>query len=125
MSEHPNASLVRAMLDAINHGNMAELDNYLADDVVWHEIGTSEPKRGKEAMRAGAPGAGADYDIAVKVHDVVANDGHTVALVEATATRGSRTLVYRTAEIMHIRDGKIVERWAFADDTAAITAFFA
>jgi ketosteroid isomerase-like protein len=32
---------------------------------------------------------------------------------------------YRTAEIYHIRDGKVAERWAFSDDTAAITAFFA
>jgi hypothetical protein len=56
---------------------------------------------------------------------VVGGDDHTIALVEATATRGGRTLTYRTAEIFHVRDGKIVERWAFSDDTAAITAFFA
>jgi len=47
------------------------------------------------------------------------------ALVEAAATRGGRTLRYRTAEIFHIRDGKVVERWAYSDDTAAIIAFFA
>jgi ketosteroid isomerase-like protein len=32
---------------------------------------------------------------------------------------------YRTAEIMHFRDGKITARWAFSDDTAAINEFFA
>jgi ketosteroid isomerase-like protein len=125
MSEHPNAVMVRAMIDALNRGEMSKLDDFLADDVVWHEIGSSEPRRGKEALRAGAPGGGADYEITVKVHDVLANDDHTIALVEATATRGGRTLTYRTAEITHVRDGKIVERWAFSDDTAAITAFFA
>ena len=51
--------------------------------------------------------------------------GDTIALVDATATRGGKTFTYRTAEIYHIRDGKIAERWAFSDDTAAITAFFA
>ena len=61
----------------------------------------------------------------MKVHDVVANDEHVIALVEATATRDGKTLNYRTAEIMHIRDGKITERWAFSDDTAAIVEFFA
>jgi ketosteroid isomerase-like protein len=55
----------------------------------------------------------------------VANDDHTIALVDATATRGGKTFTYRTAEIYHIRDGKIAERWAFSDDTAAIIAFFA
>ncbi len=68
---------------------------------------------------------GADYEIKAKLHDVFASDDHAVALVEATATRGGKTFSYRTAEIYHIRGGKIVERWAFSDDTAAIAAFFA
>jgi ketosteroid isomerase-like protein len=38
---------------------------------------------------------------------------------------GGRSFTYRTAEIYHIRDGKIAARWAFSDDTAAINEFFA
>jgi ketosteroid isomerase-like protein len=68
---------------------------------------------------------GADFEITFAVHDVIANDDHTVVLGEATATRGGRTRVYRTAEIHHVRDGKGVERWTCSDDTAAIRAFFA
>jgi len=56
---------------------------------------------------------------------VVANDDHAIALVQATARRGGRTLTYRTAEIFHVRDGKVTARWAFSDDTAAINEFFA
>ncbi len=47
-----------------------------------------------------------------------------VALVNATVERDGRTLNYRTAEIYHVRDGKITHRWAFSDDTAAINEFF-
>jgi ketosteroid isomerase-like protein len=124
MSEHPNAANARKMLDAFNSGDVQAIDGFLADDVIWHEIGRSEPRRGKAAMMEAAPGA-VDYEITAKVHDVVANDDHTIALVDATATRGGKTLSYRTAEILHIRDGKVTERWAFSDDTAAIVAFFA
>ena len=122
MAEHPNATLAREMTDAFDRGDMAALDRFIADDVVWHEIGRSEPRRGKAALAAAAA---ADYTITGSLHDVLANNAHTIAMVEATATRGGRTLTYRTAEIYHIRDGKVVERWAFSDDTAAITAFFA
>ena len=126
MPEHPNVTMARQMTDALSRGDMEALEGFIADDVIWHEIGRSEPRRGKAALRAGAlSGAGADYEITGKLHDVVANDDHTIALVEATATRGGKTLAYRTAEIFHVRDGKIVERWAFSDDTAAIAAFFA
>jgi len=122
VAEHPNATLAREMTDAFDRGDMAALDRFIADDVVWHEIGRAEPRRGKAALAAMAE---ADYTITGTLHDVVAGDEHTIALVEATATRGGRTLTYRTAEIYHIRNGKVVERWAFSDDTAAITAFFA
>ena len=126
MAEHPNAVMARQMADALSRGDMQTLDALLADDIVWHEIGRAEPRRGKAALRAAAPGGGgAVYQITGALHDVVANDDHTIALIDATATRAGKTLTYRTAEIYHIRDGKIVERWAFSDDTAAITAFFA
>jgi ketosteroid isomerase-like protein len=60
----------------------------------------------------------------LEIHDIIANDDHTVALGTATATRGGKTLTYRTAEIYHIRDGKVTARWSFSDDTAAINEFF-
>ena len=54
----------------------------------------------------------------------MANDEHAIVLVAATATIGGQELVYRTAEIYHMRDGKITERWAFSDDTERINRFF-
>ena len=124
MAEHPNVELVRRGLAGIADGDFAAMEALLADDVVWHEIGRAEPLRGKDGLRAMATGAGG-YAVTATTHDVVGNDEHVVALVNATATRDGRTLEYRTAEIFHLRDGKVTERWAFSDDTAAIEAFFA
>ena len=123
MPVHPNAVIARSMADALSRGDMQTLAGFLADDVIWHEIGRSEPLRGKAALAA--RGGAVDYEITGNLHDIVANDDHTISLVDATATRGGKTFTYRTAEIYHIRDGKIAERWAFSDDTAAIIAFFA
>lgn len=125
MQEHPNATLARAMLDAMNRGDVQALDGFTADDIVWHEIGRTEPRRGKAALQSAFAASAGDYAITATLHDVVANDEHTIALVEATVTRSGRTFTYRVAEVYHIRGGKLVERWAFSDDTAAITAFFA
>jgi hypothetical protein len=125
MSASDNLAVVRAAQDAFESGDMAQLDALIADDVVWHEIGRAEPRHGKEALRAAGPGGAADYEITGITHDVLASDDHAIALVQATATRAGKTFTYRTAEIYHVQDGKITERWAFSDDTAAITAFFA
>ena len=124
MSEHPNATAVRNMWDALGRGDMGAWAQGLADDVVWHEIGNPEPVRGMAALAARFSGP-SDITMTGETHDVVANDDHTVALLSATATRGGRSFKYRVAEIYHLRDGKIIERWAFSDDTAAIAAFFA
>lgn len=125
MSAEGNLAVARALQDAFDRGDMARLDDLIADDVVWHEIGRAEPRHGKEALRASGPGGAADYTITGTTHDVLASSDHAIALVEATATRAGKTFTYRTAEIYHIHDGKIAERWAFSDDTAAIAAFFA
>jgi uncharacterized protein len=124
MSSHKNATVARELSDAFERGDMQRFDALIADDVVWHEIGRSEPQHGKAQLQA-MSSAGADFQITGKVHDIVASDDHAIVLVEATAIRAGRTLTYRTAEIYHIRHGKVVERWAFSDDTAAITEFFA
>ena len=123
MAEHPNAVIARSLADAFQSGDMQAMGALIADDIVWHEIGRSEPVRGMAALAANGAGA-AEYKITTVLHDIVANDDHTIVLVDVTATHDGKTLNYRTAEIYHIRDGKIAERWAFSDDTAAITAFF-
>jgi len=127
VSEHPNATLIRRMNDAMMSGDMSAAAGFLADDVEWHEIGRDEPIRGLAALAERYQGAEPpDWQITnVEVHDVVANDEHAIGLGTNTATRGGRTFTYRTAEIYHVKDGKVTARWAFSDDTAAINEFFA
>jgi ketosteroid isomerase-like protein len=125
MEEHPNAVLFRRSLESLNSGDVQALVDLLDDDVEWHEIGRAEPIRGKAALAQRFAGELTDAQFTGRIHDVVANDEHTIALVETTATRGGRSLTYRTAEIAHVRDGKVTARWAFSDDTAAINEFFA
>ena len=126
MADHPNAAIMRAAAEEIARtGDMSLQFHLLDDDVVWHEIGNPEPIRGKQALLERMSAMPEGTGITVESHDVVANDEHCVQLVTATATMGGQSLTYRTAEIYHVRDGKITERWAFSDDTEAINRFFA
>lgn len=123
MSEHPNAKVVREMNEAMSSGDMEGAASRVSDDVLWHEIGRAEPYRGKAQLAASMAGW-SDYNITWEVHDILASDDHVVGLGTAHATHGGRSLTYRTAEIYHVRDGQVTERWAFSDDTKAITDFF-
>jgi ketosteroid isomerase-like protein len=127
MNDHPNAALVRRMAESFNSGDIQQMTDMLADDIEWHEIGRAEAIIGKEALAARfgmGSGTPPPYEITAELHDVIANDDHTISLASAHATKDGRTFDYKVAEIYHMKDGKITARWAFSDDTAAINDFF-
>lgn len=122
MAEHPNATVYRTALEKFMAGDESAAD-LIADDVVWWQIG-AEALHGKQAVLDSMTNfEGLDFDI--ELHDVTASDDHVVGLVIATVDAGDGPFTYRTAEIAHIKDGQITERWAFSDDTEAIARFFA
>jgi ketosteroid isomerase-like protein len=122
MEEHPNVTAARQLMEAFNDFDVERIKSGMADDVVWHMIG-GETVVGLEALAATMP-EDSDFSITAEVHDIVGNDEHVIALVNAKAEMKGQTFDYRTAEIMHVKDGKVTERWAFSDDTAAIEKFF-
>jgi ketosteroid isomerase-like protein len=125
MDEHPNVAALRRLSERMESGDMmGAMNEGLADDVEWHEIGRAEPIRGKQALAERYSGDLSSFDIKTDEHDTIANDTHAVQLMNVTATKDGRTLQYRTAEIYHMKDGKITARWAFSDDTARIMEFF-
>jgi ketosteroid isomerase-like protein len=124
--EHPNVTLFKeAEATMASQGPEAWL-NYLADDVEWHEIGRDEPIIGTKALGERWANLGAGFDLKTDTHATLADDDHVIQLVTATVTKpDGETFVYRTAEIYHVKDGKITARWAFSDDTDRINRFFA
>ena len=123
MAEHANAALIRNAIEDMSAGEVEKLAEILAENIEYHQIGapTIEGKAGLVESIQGY----SDMGFGVEIHDVLANDDHTIALLEVTVNAGDESFTYRTAEIYHIEDGKITQRWAFSDDTEAISSFFA
>lgn len=125
MTEHPNVAIYRRIHEQLQQGNLEAGFEALDENVVWHQIG-GQTLHGREAVRESMSGMeefGADA-FQLDIHDVVGNDEHVVGLVEATVNMGGQSFTYRTAEIAHMSDGKVTERWAFSDDTERISEFF-
>jgi ketosteroid isomerase-like protein len=126
-NEHPNIALTRESFAAIQRGDTQWMSDHLADDVVWHVGGNSRAAgahRGKDTviqMSSAVGGEGSTLD----VHDVLANDDHTVVLGTAhlVAPDGDR-VDYNFVNVFHIRDGRITEAWGMAENDAETDAFF-
>ena len=128
MAEHPDAQLVRQGYDAFIAGDMEWLNEHFAETIVWHVAGNNAlagDYRGREevlaffarSVRAATP----NFD----VHDVVAGEDHTVALVNIRFTRtdNGRTFEGRTVQVLHIENGKALESWTLAEDQAGLDTF--
>lgn len=126
MSEHPNVAAIRAGIEAFVKGDTATLNAAIAEDAVWHAPGNnpySGTSTGKEETMARFGRLAQDgVVISFDIHDVVGNDEHVVAMVDATITKGSGSSHGRQVQVFHVREGKLTEFWGSNEDQAAVDA---
>lgn len=129
MADHPNLERARVGYEAFANGDMATLNDVIADDVVWHNGGNSPLSgdyEGKEAVFGLfgriAQETGGTFEN--EIHDMLANDEHGVALVVTKGTRGDKTLEGRSVHVFHMSDGVLTEFWAFPEDQSAFDDFW-
>jgi len=130
MTEHPNVELSRRGYDAFAKGDLAALTELIADDVVWHVRGLG-PLNGDYHGRDQVFGffgqlaqeTGGTFRL--DVHDILANDEHSVALCTLSATRGGKSIQVQVANVSHNRDGQVTEFWGATADPEATLGFWA
>jgi uncharacterized protein len=114
VTEHPNIEVFKQVYDTFTTGDMDRLAELIAKDVVWHVPGTNLIS-GEYTSREAIFGCFSKiFELSkgtyrAELHDILANDEHTVALLHATARHGEKTLDQDYAFISHIRDGQIAE----------------
>jgi hypothetical protein len=117
MAEHPNVARVRDLYAAFATGDLAVLNDVLAEDLLWHEGGRNQLSgeyRGREVVLGlfGKYMEVTEGSFHLDLHTVLADDKHGVALVVITASRGGRSIKVNAVDVMHLHDGKVVEVWA-------------
>ena len=126
---HPNADLLNKGYDAFDKGDMDTIRELFADDIVFHVPGNSQVSgdyRGTDNV-FGFFGklvelSGGTFKISR--HAVLADDEHATVLSTTTAEREGKTIETKTADIFHIRDGKVQECWTLTTDQNALDEFF-
>lgn len=125
---HPSEAVVRRFVDAMVKRDVGAIADSFADDVVFHIAGRnalSGDHRGKQVVltRLFQAWEEAFGGLEVRIHDVLANDDHVVALSDRRASRDGRVLDMRAATVYHVREDKIAEAWLFEWDPYSIDEF--
>lgn len=122
MEAHPNVERIKREYQAFAEENFSGLAELFAPDAVWHVRGDSPlsgDHSGREAIVEFLRKLAHDTheSFMIELHDILANDQHTVVLAHTTVKRDDRTY---SADEVHVfctdPTGLITEAWGFTSD---------
>jgi hypothetical protein len=128
---HPNEDFVRDGYAAFGRGDIQTLkDTFFAEDIRWHFPGKSQMAGDYQGVDDVLAWLGKTFElsggtITIDLHDVIGNDEHVVSLSTVRAQREGQSYEDNTAQVFHIKDGKVTEVWANPGDIYATDAFWA
>ena len=128
MNEHPNAAIIRSAYEAMGKADVPAFAALLDSDITWHEStpGFEGDYHGRDQVLALLGKVFQETGVQMSriyIHDILANDDHTVILHETTLTRKGRTRTAQYADVYHVRNGKATEHWHLAVDPKAEEEF--
>ena len=131
MTEHPNATRIRALFAAFANGDVATITSVIPEDVVWHFPGRRGQLAGDHAGRgavlrflANVPAlTGGSFHL--ELEHVVADDTHAAVFFRGRGERNGRSLDNPTVLKIQMRDGTAREIWEFVWDLDQVEAFWA
>ena len=126
---HKNEALLRKGYEAFANSDLEAVNALFADDVVFHTVGKNPlagTYKGKDEVFGFLAQIISQTDGTYKaeLHDVVANDEHSIALANVTATRNSKSIAYQQIAIYHVADGRVTEAFYQTTDQYAEDAFW-
>jgi ketosteroid isomerase-like protein len=114
---------------AVSSGDVAALETFCRQDLVWHASGRSVhagDHRGRDAVLGYLAGVGEDVErFDLELEDVLVGDTGAVMVMRARGRRGERVLDAVYLVRLRFDEGRIAEVWSVALDQPAVDAFWA
>jgi uncharacterized protein len=124
-----NIEVARKGYEAFNKQDVEAVMSLITDDAVWHG-GPRGPIAGDYKGKAeileffGKFGQLTQGTYTAEIHDIVANEEHTVVMGTSTITRNGKTRKDRFTDVIHPdKDGLLKEFWRFFEDQVGAIEF--
>lgn len=119
--EHPGIDRIKNGYQHFVEGHYKEFGRLFAADAVWHVRGDTPlagDKIGRDAICSFLRSLAEDTheSFMIEVHDVLANDQHTVVLAHTTVNRDGGTYTADEVHVFCTSGDQITEAWGFTSD---------
>jgi ketosteroid isomerase-like protein len=126
--QHPNIDLVQGIYGAFMRGDREAVRAAFHPGIRWHNSGydpNAGTLEGPDAVIGYLMGDDHIDDYRLDVTDMLASD-ERVAIVAKTSGRvGDHRLTNQFIQLLHLRDGKVVEAWNYNWDQRGLAEAFA
>jgi ketosteroid isomerase-like protein len=128
MEEHANVAAMRHLYDAFTAKDVGEIAQSLAE-TTYHIPGDNiiaGTYRGGEEILAlmARQMTETNGTWSLRVHDIVGDEKHVVALDRITGRRGDREIDLNRVVIAHVVDGRAMDIWVVPQDQYAFDEFW-
>ncbi len=127
---HPNEDLARQANAAFGRRDLDTLQNqFFAEDIRWHAPGRGPLAGDYEGVAQVIGLLSKIFELSggtarLELHDVLANDNHTVTLATISAQRAGKQYQDNLVQVIHVQNGKATEIWTHPADPYAAEEFW-
>ena len=125
---HANIELVQRVYGAYMQGDRDAVRAAFDPGIRWHNSGydpTAGTLDGPDAVLAYLMGENHMEDYRLEVIDMLASDERVAVVAKTSGRIGDQALVNQFVQLLHLRDGRVVEVWNYNWDQRGLAEAFA
>ena len=125
---HANVELVQRVYGAYMRGDREAVRAAFDPGIRWHNSGydpTAGTLDGPDAVLAYLMGENHMEDYRLEVIDMLASDERVAVVAKTSGRIGDQALVNQFVQLLHLRDGRVVEVWNYNWDQRGLAEAFA
>lgn len=128
-TDEKNLSVIKSYFDHLAKGEMEQVGQLIADDVIWHQPGNHQASGVYNGKQELFPLLGKMMEITkgtlkLEPKQMMVNGDLVSVIIHFSAQREGTSMSMAGVDLLKIQDGKIKEVWLFSEDQEAENSFW-
>ena len=128
-TDEKNLSVIKSYFDHLAKGEMEQVGQLIADDVIWHQPGNHQASGVYNGKQELFPHLGKMMEITkgtlkLEPKQMMVNGDLVSVIIHFSAQREGTSMSMAGVDLLKIQDGKIKEVWLFSEDQEAENNFW-